>query len=168
LVAAAGVTAFLVGVITAGGLWSPPEASDPRGDVGCTDPPCGPESLPPLEALPLALPILLVAAAATLAVGLAALAAVRGPRPRLPRTGAGLLLAAGALLVFVGAEIVPHVASPCWAGEIEGVCVSTERFGIDYTDRLHLLAHALVGWVPLTIAMWWLARRHLLDRQRPT
>jgi len=161
LVLAAGASALVVGALVAADVWSPPESPNSRGDVDCTDPPCGPESLPPPDALPQVLPVLLATVAGVLALALCAHALLRGPRPRAGRALAALLLAAGVALVVVGAEIVPHVVSLCWAGEISGVCVATEESGVDYADRLHLLAHAVVGWVPLALVLWWLSRRRL-------
>jgi hypothetical protein len=33
---------------------------------------------------------------------------------------------------------------------VTGVCADTEEYGADYIDNLHLLGHAVVGWLPLS------------------
>ncbi len=128
-------------------------------DEECVDPPCLPESWPPPESLPLVVPVLVLAAAVIIGV----LVLVW----RLPEvlTGAGglltsgLLLVAAPVLVLVGAEIVPHVVTPCWAGELGGVCVETEEHGVDYADHLHQLGHAVLGWLPMTVGYWLVLRK---------
>lgn len=135
-----------------------PDISD-EGDVNCVDPPCGPEALPPPEVLPVVAPFVLVGLA--LLLGLAVLAgalarSMKGPRRNLL---SGLLLMSAPLVVLVGGEVVPHVVTPCWFGEIPGVCERTEAHGVDWAGDIHLLAHGLIGWVPSTALAWWLFAR---------
>lgn len=70
-----------------------------------------------------------------------------------------LLLVAGPLLVLVGAEVVPHVVTPCRAGEVPGVCEADGQGGFDFPRTVHPFGHALLGWVPLTILYVWTLRR---------
>lgn len=69
------------------------------------------------------------------------------------------LLVAGPVVVLVGAEVVPHVVTPCWAGEVPAVCESDGRGGFDFPRTVHPFGHALLGWVPLTILHVWTLRR---------
>jgi hypothetical protein len=48
--------------------------------------------------------------------------------------------------------------SPSWAGG-PGVCADTEEYGAAYVDNLHLLGHAVVGWLPLSLG-YVVAMRH--------
>ena len=121
-----------------------PDVSD-DGDVNCVDPPCGPEALPPPEVFPVAAPLVLVALA--LLLGFAVLVggtvrSIKGPRRSLL---SGLLLVSAPLLVLVGGEVVPHAVTPCWFGEIPGVCERTDAHGVDWDGDIHLLAHGLIG-----------------------
>lgn len=125
----------------------------------CVDPPCGPEGLPPPELLPMVAPFLLLGLASLLGVALlvAALIRLAGTPRRAARSG--VLLAVAPVLVLVSGELVPHAVSPCWFGEIPGVCERTEEHGVDWDGRIHLLAHGLVGWVPSTVLACWLLAR---------
>lgn len=69
------------------------------------------------------------------------------------------LLVAGPVLVLVGAEVVPHVVTPCWAGEVPAVCEADGDGGFDYPRTVHPFGHALLGWLPLTILYVWALRR---------
>ncbi len=69
------------------------------------------------------------------------------------------LLVAGPLVVLVGAEMVPHVVTPCWAGEVPEICVADTDGGFDHPRTVHPFAHALLGWVPLTLLHVWALRR---------
>jgi hypothetical protein len=116
----------------------------------CVDPPCLPESLPPPESLPLVVPVLVLAVAVIIGV----LVLVRRPPEVLGSGGlltSALLLVAAPVLVLFGAEVIPHVVTPCWAGELGGACVETEEHGVDYADHLHQLGHAVLGWLPMTV-----------------
>jgi hypothetical protein len=108
------------------GRWAAAEEYDET----CVDPPCPPESLPPVEQLPAAAPFLLVALAILLGVGITAAGLTRVIRTRA-QLGTGLLLTAAPVLLVARTEVLPHVATPCWAGEIPGVCADTEKHGVD-------------------------------------
>ncbi len=125
----------------------------------CVDEPCAPESLPPPELLPIVAPFLLLGLASLLGVALLFTALIR--RAGTPRRAVrfGFLLAVAPVLVLVGGELVPHALSPCWFGEISGVCERSENHGVDWHDRIHLLAHGLVGWVPSTVLAGWVLAR---------
>ncbi|MEO7846003.1 MAG: hypothetical protein ABIR82_11745 [Nocardioides sp.] len=128
-------------------------------------PPCGPESLPDLAVLPVVLPLLLTGAAALLGIAILLVSVARGAghgRGALPL----LLLALGPLVVLVGAEVVPHALNPCLLGEIPGVCTRTREYGTDYADDVHLLGHAVVGWLPLSVGFAWLTLRQARIRDR--
>ena len=71
-----------------------------------------------------------------------------------------VLLVAGPLVVLVGAELVPHVVTPCWAGEVPEVCEADWPRGIRLSrTTVHPFGHALLGWVPLTFLYVWALRR---------
>jgi hypothetical protein len=153
----AGTAVALLGFVFPGiGSESPEPVSEP-----CADPPCPPESLPSgvelVASLPVVAPVLLVGAGLLLAV-VAAGTLLTEDRARGTVARCALLVA-GPLLVLVGAEVLPHVATPCWAGEVPGVCEATAEHGIDYADSVHPFGHALLGWVPLTILHVWSLRR---------
>lgn len=136
-----------------------PDISD-EGDVNCVDPPCGPEGFPPPEVFPMVVPFVLVALALLLGFAVLAGALARSIRGRPRRTIlSGLLLISAPLVVLVGGELVPHVATPCWFGEIPGVCERTDAHGVDWAGDIHLLAHGLIGWVPSTALAWWMLAR---------
>lgn len=154
---AATVLQVIVQVPYALGLVSLPDV-EPTGET-CTDPPCGPEGLPPPEMLPMVVPFLLLGVASLL--GLTSLLAALIRLRRTPRRDvwSGCPLAVAPVFVLIGGELVPHAASPCWFGEISGVCERTQGHGVDWDGRIHLLAHGLVGWLPTTVlAVWVLAR----------
>ena len=166
LVLAAGLVAVVVGGVEAAGWWSPPNTPEGEaGDTACVSPPCGPESLPDLASLPVMLPVLLTGLAALLGIGVVLVSVARGAgrgRGALPV----LLLALGPMVVLIGAEVVPHALNPCLAGEIPGVCTRTPEYGIDYADDVHLLGHAVFGWLPLSVGFAWLTLRAARIRVR--
>lgn len=159
----AGATAIALGTAVAllGFVW--PDVGSDTTDVSepCTDPPCAPESLPSgvelVEASPTVLPVALVALAVLLALA-AAVAILRADRGRAVLARCALLVV-GPVVVLVGAEVVPHVATPCWSGEIPGVCEATPEHGYDYAGAAHPFGHALLGWVPLALLHTWAVRR---------
>ena len=162
LLLAATAVQVAVHALYAVGLLRYPAISD-EGDVNCVDPPCAPEALPPLEVFPVVAPFVLLGFA--LLLGFAVLAgalarSIKGPRRSLLP---GLLLISAPVLVLVGGELVPHAVTPCWFGEINGVCERTDAHGIDWAGDIHLLAHGLVGWVPSTVMVWWLLSRWRSD-----
>lgn len=160
LAVAAAATALGGGVVLAiVGIVAPAAFVETEGDTGCTDPPCGPESLPSPDQLLVSLPSVLPVLLAALAVLLAAAAATVVATSDGWRAGVPHALVAGApLLLLLGAEALPHVLTPCWAGEIPQVCVAT-RDGVDYADSVHALGHAVLGWAPLTLVYVWALRR---------
>lgn len=102
-------------------------------------------------------PTVLVVVALVLAVVAAAM--VLSESHTRPVVLTCVLLVAGPLLVLVGAEVVPHVVTPCWAGEVPGVCEADGRGGFDFPRTVHPFGHALLGWVPLAILYVWTLRR---------
>ncbi|WP_457207745.1 hypothetical protein [Nocardioides sp. P5_C9_2] len=120
--------------------------------AGSERPPSGVEQVAELPVVP----TVLVVVALLLAVVSAALVLV-GPRPA-PVVWRCVLLVAGPLVVLVGAELVPHVVSPCWAGEVPGICAADGQGGFDYPATVHPFGHALLGWVPLTLLYVWCLR----------
>jgi hypothetical protein len=154
---AATVLQVIVQVPYALGLLSVPDVD--VAEELCTDPPCGPEGLPPPELSPMVVPFLLLAVASLLGVALLLAALIRLARTPRRDVWSGCLLAVAPVLVLIGGELVPHAVSPCWFGEISGVCERTPEHGVDWDGRIHLLARGLVGWLPTTIlAAWVLAR----------
>jgi hypothetical protein len=159
----AGATAIALGTAVAllGFVWPDLGSDNPPASEPCTSPPCPPESLPSgvelVEASPTLLPVALTALAVLLALA-AVTAVLRDDRSRTT-LGRSALLVAGPVLVLVGAEVVPHVATPCWSGEIPGVCEATPEHGYDYAGAAHPFGHALLGWVPLALLHTWAVRR---------
>lgn len=95
------------------------------------------------------LPTVLVVLALVLAVVAAGMAlADDRARPVVARCA---LLVAGPIVLLVGSEVVPHVVSPCWAGDVPQLCEPDGHGGHDYARTVHPFGHALLGWVPLTI-----------------
>lgn len=152
---AATVLQVIVQLPYALGLLSVPDV-DGAGEP-CTEPPCGPESLPPPEALPMVVPFLLLGLAGLL--GATSLLAALVGRTSRRDVWSGCLLVAAPVLVLVGGELVPHAVSPCWFGEIPGVCERSPEHGVDWDGRIHLLAHGLVGWLPTTLLAGWVLAR---------
>lgn len=153
---AAGTAVALLGFVF-------PELGDDAAAVSepCADPPCPPGTLPSgvelVASLPVIAPVVLVGLAFLLAAVTTGILVVDSrARGLLARCA---LLLAGPVVVLVGAEIVPHVATPCWAGEVPQVCEDTTDHGIDYADTVHPFGHALLGWVPLTFLYVWALRR---------
>ncbi|CAA9373260.1 MAG: hypothetical protein AVDCRST_MAG75-275 [uncultured Propionibacteriaceae bacterium] len=96
-------------------------------------------------------------------------AAARGHGRRL--MGVGAMALAAPVLVLIGGELLPHVLNPCILPELAGVeppgfCERSSE-GIDVPDRWHAMYHAVVGFLPLSLAVaWWgkwLLRRSLRD-----
>ncbi|MGA8978713.1 MAG: hypothetical protein WB473_06290 [Pedococcus sp.] len=165
LVLAAVLVSVGVGGVEAAGWWSPPSSAlGEAGDSACVSPPCGPESLPDLAVLPVVLPVLLTGVAALLGITVLLVSVARGAGRG--RGSVPLLLALGPLVVLVGAEVVPHALNPCLAGDIPGVCTRTREFGTDYADDVHLLGHAVFGWLPLGLGFAWLTLRSARRRGR--
>lgn len=160
LVGAAAAAGLLGGALLAvlGEVGGSDNGPAPPGPEACPNPPCLPESWPPLSALPAALPLLLLglaALAAGVTVVLGAERALRGsPRP----LGTGALVLSGTLLVTIGTEIVPHLVNPCLVSQTPGLCAHGTE-GADLAGRFHTLWHAAVGTLPLTVALWGLLRR---------
>ena len=159
-----GATALaLLGGAIAAATWRPDATAAPVSAEVCADPPCfGGGGLPGVRDLPVVLPIL----GYLVAIGLGLPSLLVGAWDCLRGRGAvgvrRLLPFVGPVLVLVGAEIVPHVASPCTAAwvlgsDLPGICERTVH-GVDIADRWHALDHALVGALPLA-ALYSLALR---------
>lgn len=146
------------------GAWNP-TTDDPAPYVEeCADPPCfGGGGLPRVSDLPAALPLLgyglavILSLPSLLAGGWDLLQGRWAPGCRR------LLAFAGPVLVLVGTEVVPHLASPCLpaalgADWLPPVCERTED-GVDVTGRWHALDHALVGALPMVALYRWALRR---------
>jgi hypothetical protein len=159
----AGATAIALGTAVAllGFVWPDLGSDDAAVSEPCTNPPCPPESLPSgvelLESSPVVLPVALVGLAVLLAVA-AAIAVLRDDRAGVTLARCALLVL-GPVVVLVGAEVVPHVATPCWSGEVPGICEATPEDGYDYAGTVHPFGHALLGWVPLSLLHTWAVRR---------
>lgn len=164
VVVVAGVVAVASGVFAL--VWSP-DLPDAPPDA-CTDPPCFDLDLggaSPLSLLPLMAPLLLLGVALLiggLSLLLSLIAALRGQGRRV--LAVGIAAVVGPLLVLVGGEVLPHLLNPCVLPDLAGVeppgfCVRTPE-GVDVPDDWHLLDHALVGFLPLSLALaWWWKRR---------
>ena len=84
--------------------------------------------------------------------------------------GRRLLAFVGPVLIVVGTEVVPHVASPCLPAELgvgglPAVCERTAQ-GVDVEERWHALDHALVGALPMAALYWRALRRWRPDVAR--
>lgn len=164
VVVVAGVVAVASGVLAL--VWSPDLPVAPPDP--CPDPPCLGLDLggaSPLVFLPLIghlglLGVALLMGGLSLLLSMAA--AVRGHGRHVLAVGVAAVV--GPLLVLVGGEILPHVLNPCVlpdlvGAEPPGFCVRTSD-GVDVPDDWHLLDHALVGFLPLSLALaWWRKRR---------
>jgi len=78
--------------------------------------------------------------------------------------GRRMLVFAGAVVFFVGTEIVPHLLNPCFiALELGGERLPTMcdygSWGTDFAARFHLLDHTLVGAIPFATLYWWALRK---------
>ncbi len=164
VVVVAGVVAVASGVLAL--LWSPDLPAAPPD--ACLDPPCfgldlgGASSL---VLLPLFAPLGLLGVALLtggLSLVLSFVAAVRGHGRRVLTVG--VVAVVGPLLVLVGGEVLPHLLNPCALPDLAGMeppgfCVRTSE-GVDVPDDWHALDHALVGFLPLSLALaWWWKRR---------
>ena len=164
VVVVAGVVAVASGVLAL--VWSP-DLPDAPPDA-CPDPPCFGLDLggaSPLLLLPLMAPLLLLGIAllmGALSLLLSLVAALRGHGRRV--LAVGIAAVVGPLLVLVGGEVLPHLLNPCVLPDLAGMeppgfCVRTPE-GVDVPDDWHLLDHALVGFLPLSLALaWWWKRR---------
>ena len=160
----AGVLAVIGGAVSAA-LWRPDPARTAPPD-SCPDPPCfGGGGLPGVESLPAVAPVALLGVAVLLgglSLLLGLLAALRGRgRAQLMLSVVALV---GALLVLIGGEVLPHLLSPCapaqlWNAPAPSLCVRSPH-GLDVPERWHALNHAVVGFLPLSLALnWWWSRR---------
>ncbi|WP_156411364.1 hypothetical protein [Nocardioides sp. Soil805] len=141
---AAGTAVALLGFVF-------PDLGDDAAEAGSV-----PSRVDRVADLPI-LPTVLVAVALVLALASAALV-LSASRTR-PEVVQCVLLVAGPLVVLAGAAVVPHVVTPCLAGEVPTVCEADGQGGFDFPRTVHPLGHALLGWVPLTILYVWTLRR---------
>lgn len=164
VVVVAGVVAVASGLLAL--VWSP-DLPDAPPDA-CPDPPCFGLDLggaSPLLLLPLMAPFLLLGVALLMggfSLLLSLVAAVRGHGRRVLAVGVAAVV--GPLLVLIGGEVLPHLLHPCALPDLAGMeppgyCVRTPE-GVDVPDDWHALDHALVGFLPLSLALaWWWKRR---------
>lgn len=167
LTVAAGIVSVTTGLLAL--MWFP-ELPDARPD-GCMDPPCwdldvGDASL--LVLLPFIAHLMLLALALLMG-GLSLLLTLAGSlRSRgLRALRLAAIPVAGALLVLLGGELLPHVANPCVLAELAGwdppgFCTVTPQ-GADVPDNWHALDHAFVGFLPLSLVVAWWWRRTSRD-----
>lgn len=160
IVLLAAVMAVMGGIISAV-IWSPAPEREVPAPNPCPSPPCfgGADGPLTLEDMPVVIPMALLGTAALLGA-LALLLTLATPRTR-NRRGLilGALAAAGPLVVFIGGEALPHLLSPCvpanlWGAEAPGFCEHAPE-GWDLPGRWHLLYHALVGFLPLSLLLTW-------------
>lgn len=163
VVVIAGVVAVASGVSAL--VWSPDLPTAPTD--ACSDPPCFGLDLGGASQLVLLLMAHLGLLGVALLMGtlsllLSLVAAVRGHERRVLAVGVAAVV--GPLLVLVGGEILPHILNPCVLPDLAGAeppgfCVRTSD-GVDVPDDWHALDHALVGFLPLSLALvWWWKRR---------
>lgn len=143
-------------------VWSPDLPPPPPST--CTDEPCFDFSFP-LAALPWVAPVLLLVLALSLG-GLSLLISVvaalrRGPARAFALSAVGVV---GPIVVLVGGEVLPHLLNPCVlpdlaGGGAPGFCEVTQD-GTDVPAKWHALDHALVGFLPLSLAVAWWWRGH--------
>lgn len=164
VVVVAGVVAVASGLLAL--VWSP-DLPDAPPDA-CPDPPCFGLDLggaSPLLLLPLMAPFLLLGVALLMggfSLLFSLVAAVRGHGRRVLAVGVAAVV--GPLLVLIGGEVLPHLLNPCALPDLAGMeppgyCVRTPE-GVDVPDDWHALDHALVGFLPLSLALaWWWKRR---------
>ncbi|HUG74553.1 MAG TPA: hypothetical protein VMM81_02635 [Acidimicrobiia bacterium] len=172
VVVVAGVVAVALGLLAL--VWSP-DLPDAPPDA-CPDPPCFGIDLggaSPLLLLPSGAHLLLLGIALLmggLSLLLSLVAALRGHGRRA--LAVGVTAVVGPLLVLVGGEVLPHLLNPCVLPDLAGMeppgfCVRTAE-GVDVADDWHLLDHALVGFLPLSLALaWWWKRREPISTALP-
>jgi hypothetical protein len=124
----------------------------------CPAPPCAPESLPGLRDLATVLPTLGQLLAILLGFPSALVGGWDLLRGRPSDGGRRLLAFVGPILVLVGTEIVPHVATIGLCTAASEMCRFSPEWGTDISDRWHPLAHGLLGALPMTV-IYWLTRR---------
>ncbi|MDQ4077291.1 MAG: hypothetical protein M3220_13715 [Chloroflexota bacterium] len=159
------VALAMVGGVTSAAIWQPSVDYVPA-EMECENPPCfGGGGMPSLRDLPIVIPVLGYLLAIVL--GLPSLLAsiwdlLRG---HWAAGGRRLLTFAGPVLFFVGTEIIPHLVNPCYfawtlAGQRlpEFYCAYSPEWGADFAARWHLLAHTLIGAIPMAV-LYWLALR---------
>lgn len=123
--------------------------------------------------LPLSAHVVLLGVAlllGTLSLLLSVVAAVRGHGRRVLTVGA--VAVGGPVIVLVGGNVLPHVLNPCAVAEVVGVqlpafCVRTPE-GADVPENWHALDHALVGFLPLSLALAWWWKRRMSIRHAPS
>lgn len=170
LVVTGGIVSVAAGLL--GLVWSPDLSTAPPEP--CTDPPCLSLDLggvSPLAILPFIGHLLLIGLA-LLVGGICLLngvvAAGRGRGRRALALGAAAVVTP--LVVLVGGEVLPHLLNPCVLPDLlerepPGFCALTPE-GADVPDRWHALDHALVGFLPLSLAAAWWWRRVLAGPAR--
>ena len=145
----------VIGGIVASFIWEPGAGTI---SANCPSPPCAPESLPGLRDFAKVLPIL----GQLLAILLGVPSAIVGGRSLLrgrPSEGGRRLAAfVGPVLVLLGTEILPHVATIGLCVTVPEICSYSPERGSDISDRWHPLGHALLGAFPMTL-MYWRTRR---------
>jgi len=158
LIFVSAAVAILGGFAVAVG-WSPGDVEQNGNDDQCVTPPCPPESLPDLASLPVVLPVVLLGFAMICGGLVFLMAASRVKQGSGRSVVSGLVLIAGPILILAGTEVIPHGVNPCFVRELPHLCTETNRYGVDYADRVHALGHATIGALPLTVGFWWLLRR---------
>lgn len=166
LVLLVAVALALVGGIIDAATWQPRTDPVPSRLDECANPPCfGGGGLPGVRDLPSVLPLLGYLLVILLSLPSLFAGTWDVLRGRGAVGGRRLLAFVGPVLVFAGAEIVPHLLNPCYfAAEFGGrrlpefYCQYNPEWGADFADRWHTLDHALVGALPL-VTLYGLALR---------
>lgn len=165
LVVLAGVISVMSGLLAL--VWSPDLPPAPPDT--CTDEPCFNLNLgdiSPIAVLPLIAHFLLLGLAVAVGGLMLLLGVVTAVRRRhLRALAVGAMFVAGPLIVLAGGEVVPHVLNPCVLPDLAGAeppafCESTSE-GADVPGNWHVLDHALVGFLPLSLLVAWWGRRQI-------
>jgi hypothetical protein len=165
VVVVAGIISVMSGLLAL--VWSPDLPPAPAST--CTAEPCFdldlgnyfPFALLPSVAHVALLGIALLIGGLSLLLSLVAAIRLR----RMAVLTVSIIAVVGPIAVLVGGEILPHVLNPCVISDLAvaqppGFCASTPE-GSDVPDNWHALDHAVMGFLPLSLAVaWWWRKQH--------
>ncbi len=163
----------LIGGAVSTVAWQP-SSSDAQTQVdACESPPCfGGDGLPGAQDAPWMISMLGYGLAILLGVPSLLAGSWDVLRGRTVAAARRVLVFVGPLLVFILIEILPHLLNPCTipyelgSRNLLGICETNPEWGADVASWFHLLDHALVGALPLTVLYWLALRRWRPDVAR--
>ncbi len=167
------VTLALIGGAVSAVAWQPSSSDAQTQVVVCESPPCfGLDGLPGAQDIPWMIStfgyvlVILLGVPSLLAGSWDLL------RGRTVAAARRVLVFVGPLLVFTLIELLPHLVNPCTipyelgSRNLLAICETNPEWGADVASRYHLIDHALVGALPLTVLYWLALRRWRPDVAR--